>query len=1040
MNTPRNTTLPARLLRAAVSVGLAAAALTTLSSAPAAQAARVGTAVPSAAPIGKLQPSGCERTGTSDLCDLYARTGTTQVLGRTIPIWGFSTDASGTATAPGPVLVVHQGDEVTVRLHNLLSEQVSLAFPGQPASTFSAGLDSTSGAAPADTASYTFTANRPGTFVYEAGHTPDGTRQVAMGLAGALVVLSDDGTASGQAYDDEAVLVLSEIDPALNAAPATFDMRDFQPRYRLINGRPFPSTDRIPTDQGHKVLLRYVNVGAQTHAMSLLGATQLQVSEDGHAKAHPERETVATLTSGTTADTVVSMPSGPDTKVTVFETGGHLDNDGQTEADPGRVATGGMMTFLDTDAPAPIDDHVGPVASHLAVSPNPSDGLSPVTVRADLSDATSGGSPVDAAEVTVDDPDIAPGSGLPMGPAASFGNVGVTGVTAELPAAPAAGDTCTDEPFALSCLDAGKHVVYVRGHDTAGNWGVVGSVVLNLPKTGPSTTNGSVDQKVVNGSAALAVSATGDDSDAEGVIDRAEMFLDTAGDNGSGAVMTLNRSAAIVSEDAVVPTSPTVGQTCASPPFALSCLPTEGTHHLLVHSHDSLGLWGPMLDIPFVVDRTGPTVDAAAVAPNPSNGLISATGNTGYLKVSAQITDRDQSGAVQNLLTAGEGYFAPATASPAPGTGFKLLAVDGRYDGTSEQVYGLIPLSQVKAKANGTYQVYVRGKDEAGNWGDLFAMPLKVDKTAPVLASVTASPNPTNGAALLTLTAPVSNDTSFQTAEFWTGTTDPGVGKGTRVSVSYVGGAAVVTVPLTGVAPGSVPFSLRVQDLAGNWSNAVNTTVTVSKPNAIFADGFDTGNLNAWSARTNVGAGSMVTSAAAGIPTGGANQGMAVTGTGTHYVTDNSPVAETGYHARFSFSPNTFTSGTAAAVTLFDARTANNGGGGSVFSVEYRKNAGTSQVRATVIRSTGGNVTSAWQNLTAGAHELRVDWVAGPATGTNPGSLKLSVDSTAVFTQTGNTNTLRVESARLGLVAGTNASSTGTAYADSFQSTRNTLP
>ena len=184
----------------------------------------------------------------------------------------------------------------------------------------------------------------------------------------------------------------------------------------------------------------------------------------------------------------------------------------------------------------------------------------------------------------------------------------------------------------------------------------------------------------------------------------------------------------------------------------------------------------------------------------------------------------------------------------------------------------------------------------------------------------------------------------------------------------------------------------------------------------------------------------MVTSAAAGIPSGGANQGMVVTGTGTHFVTDNTPTAETGYHARFSVSPNTFTSGTAAAVTLFDARTANNGGGGNVFSVEYRKNAGTSQVRATVIRNTGGNVTSAWQNLTAGAHELRVDWVAGPATGTGQGSLRLSVDGTEVFTQTGNTNALRVESVRLGLVAGTNASSTGTAYVDAFQSTRYTLP
>jgi len=32
-------------------------------------------------------------------------------------------------------------------------------------------------------ATYSFTASRPGTFLYEAGGTVDGTRQVAMGLA-----------------------------------------------------------------------------------------------------------------------------------------------------------------------------------------------------------------------------------------------------------------------------------------------------------------------------------------------------------------------------------------------------------------------------------------------------------------------------------------------------------------------------------------------------------------------------------------------------------------------------------------------------------------------------------------------------------------------------------------------------------------------------------------------------------------------------------------------------------------------------------------
>ncbi|MBM0240050.1 multicopper oxidase domain-containing protein, partial [Micromonospora sp. ATA32] len=42
--------------------------------------------------------------------------------------------------------------------------------------------------APGATRSYTFTAHRPGTYLYEAGHTALGARQVAMGLVGALVV------------------------------------------------------------------------------------------------------------------------------------------------------------------------------------------------------------------------------------------------------------------------------------------------------------------------------------------------------------------------------------------------------------------------------------------------------------------------------------------------------------------------------------------------------------------------------------------------------------------------------------------------------------------------------------------------------------------------------------------------------------------------------------------------------------------------------------------------------------------------------------
>ena len=301
-----------------------------------------------AAAVGKLAPSGCVRSGGLAQCDLYAMTGSTQLLGQTLPIWGFSTSATpGTATAPGPVLVVAQGDTVSVTVHNQLSQNLSLALPGQPASAFTQGLsvaDQTTGAAPGGSATYTFHADRPGTFLYEAGHTEQGARQVAMGLAGALVVLRSDATASGHAYDDDAVVVLSDMDPRLNANPAGFDMRGYRARWRLINGKPFPSTNPIATDQGHTVLLRYVNAGSVAHPMSLLGAHQLQVAQDGHDLAQPLRTVVSEMDSGTTLDALVTMPSGPESRVTLYEAGSHLDNVGQTELDPTRVAMGGMMT------------------------------------------------------------------------------------------------------------------------------------------------------------------------------------------------------------------------------------------------------------------------------------------------------------------------------------------------------------------------------------------------------------------------------------------------------------------------------------------------------------------------------------------------------------------------------------------------------------------------------------------------------------------------------------------------------------------------
>ncbi|KQX62009.1 multicopper oxidase domain-containing protein [Angustibacter sp. Root456] len=985
----------------------ASAATRPAGSAAAAQAAGVRSALP-AAPVGHLQPSGCTGTG-SVLCELYASAGTTTVAGTAIPIWGFSSTA-GSASTPGPVLVVHQGDSVRIRLHNdLAAERVSLALPGIDGVTWGTRHDDdTAGVATGGTRIYSFTASRPGTFLYEAGHTANGTRQVAMGLAGALVVLPADGTAYGSqtgypstAYDDEAVLVLSEIDPKLNADPTAFDMRYFSPRFRLVNGKAFPETDVISTDQGHKVLLRYVNAGSQLHAMSTLGVDQVEVAQDGHAMRYASTVVAEDIVPGQTLDTIVTAPTGQESKVAVYEAASRLSNDGQHAANPLQLAFGGMLTYIDTNAPPPSTDDVGPLADNISLSPQPASGLVDVTVRADLSDGATGGSSVTQAEFVVDDTSTALGAGTPM--YGAFGSVDVTGVVGTLSTA------------AMADLQAGKHIVFVRAQDSAGNWGVVASAVLNLPKVGPQTRSGTASDNPTNGASDVSITATGDDRTLGGNIDAAEYSIDVEAAPGSGTVMTLNKMAPVVSETATIPAATVAGL-------------GDGKHIVYVRSHDSGGLWGPTHSIELVVDLAGPVVDAASVGPNPTNGILSDKGNPGYLLVSAHLVDQPGPGGSVSTLKDAEAFLdLAAGAQPAGGSGLQLIAVDGSMDASDEAVYGLLPLSQVKALTNGTHRLYVRGLDAAGTWGDVYVTDLLVDKTAPVLSGLSASPNPTAGAPQITLTTTVTEANTIAAAEYWVGTTDPGAGRATSAaSVSTAGTQLTVDVSTANLARGAQRINLRVRDLAGNWSNAVATTVTVEPPNAIFSDDFESGSIAAWS--SSVGASGLAVTGTAALA---GTEGLAVTqpsGGTARYLVDTTPSAEPTYHAQFRYSAGTWVGG---VTTVFQGMSSTNA---PVLAVQVRKSGSTYQVRGVLRRSTGTNVTGTWVSLTSGPHTLRVDWAAGTA-----GTLQLSVDGVAKQLLTAANSTLRVETAQLGAV--TVASTThGVAYFDSFESTRQTLP
>ena len=197
--------------------------------------------------------------------NLCAVTGSVNLPGDSgVPIWAFTDGGNGptpvctagSATAPGgPQLTTADGDEVTLNVANALGNGHELSFEIP-------GVTGPTAIADGDTATITFTATA-GAHLYQSGG--DAGRQEAMGLYGALIV---HPTTANQAYGDastaydvEAPLVLSEIDPAFNADPDNFDMTNYLATYWLINGEAYPDTNPIAATAGQRVLLRYVNTG-----------------------------------------------------------------------------------------------------------------------------------------------------------------------------------------------------------------------------------------------------------------------------------------------------------------------------------------------------------------------------------------------------------------------------------------------------------------------------------------------------------------------------------------------------------------------------------------------------------------------------------------------------------------------------------------------------------------------------------------------------------------------------------------------------------
>jgi FtsP/CotA-like multicopper oxidase with cupredoxin domain len=450
--------------------------------------------------------------------DLYALTGAgatgTPLAG--VPFWGFSLSSTG-PTLPGPTLYACQADTLTIALHNQLpappsaqaSTNLSLAIPAAGVQPDTAGI----AAGPTSTRSYTFSGLAPGSYLYEAGPTPGGAREVAMGLSGLLVVRPTGFSATNQSaygtpasqFVDEATLEVSEIDAAFNADPFGKDLHEYSPDVFLVNGQAFQAgaPNTIPVAAGDRLLMHEVDLGLRDHAMNVLGHRQSVVAGDSHQLTNPRDVATEWLTPGQVADSLVTVDptASVGAAFPIFDSGFHLSNGGAG-------GLGGMLAELSVAAGVGGVPG-GPVTSNVAVSPSTNPG------QLNAFDPASGAVTVTA---TMTSP-------VGLGQAEWFvDNVRASGSVAATRPIPGVSGTSATVTFTIAWPDFlaalaqdnplggvdGDHVIWIHAQDTAGTWGTVAGDVETVNVTGPGAFRVNLHSSPTNGGTPNDIDGSGD--------------------------------------------------------------------------------------------------------------------------------------------------------------------------------------------------------------------------------------------------------------------------------------------------------------------------------------------------------------------------------------------------------------------------------------------------------------------------------------------------------------------------------------------------
>ncbi len=989
----------------------------------------------------------------STSCELWARQGSVTVNGSALAVWKFAKDAADVAPTPlspapvgagSAVLVGAVGVEMTITIHNELpvAQAVGLSIPQLDDVHFG-----TSTVAPHSTDSFTFTPQRAGTYVYQAGLNADGSRQVAMGLVGALIVRPTPGTpstgispTSAGPYDDaetvvndEALIVYTDIDHNLAANPTGFSMRDYKPDYHLVNGLAYPQTPDIFTNHGHSLLLRVVNGSILEKSPTILG-TRMAVFAKG-SRPLPATLNVSgrLIATGDTLDATLTMPA-TDSRYAIYDTPGVLRNGTERTivtapgitpvvySSPNTPAMGGALTFIDNGGTGVRP--TGPLVSGFAAAGQPGNSTRPLVMSANFDTAKGGGGDVTSAELYVDS--LTPS---PTNP------VTITGFDAT---GPNVNGSWTLSGAAFDGLTSGLHTMWVRGEASNSVWGPYSSIKVRIDKDGPAVTGLVLSDSHVNGQLvqmhngapvvdatsgltiavpeSLDISATLDERDTGG--GRAGGPSAVLGSGNTGARYWVNDSAT----DPAVGTFAKVDLSTNGPRSVASVDGTmtkeqiagldEGAHTLWVQGRDDLGQWGTPVGTALVVDRHAPVTTQVLLNPNGTNGLVGSPNKPGYITVTATVAD-PVSGGVSSAVTTVEGYVTSVKDTGTANSLYFSPLGGGRWAAD-------MPLAWVAAvrKTDGPIPIVVVGTDAAGNRSDgslaSETNQLLLDRVKPVVVSASASQGTTYPSnRFVTVDVSLTDDASgISYAEFFTGA-DPGLGKAARLTITPTPGplgplAATGTgtfdlVRANILTPRNLVFTVRTKDVAGNWATAVTTSVLrTSAVRVLFINGFEPNQLGSasWTGGST-GAVQLANGGGGPRPIAG-TQSLSVAGNRAGYyrssvptpVTPVLPGPVTVLETRFSMATGTSRTGCVSrtgpcvvrGVTVLSAADT---AGTTAFQVEYRRATRTSVQQFRIVMATAGGLRSTSWRTVPGAprFDLVVDW----SSATN-GSLTLRVN------------------------------------------------